>query len=328
MSTAQRFLRTLALALSGATLVGMTASAQEAEGVTREAAKHFQRGVGLYGEADYRAALVEFKRAYALVPNAAVLYNVGETEYQLQDYAGALTTFKRYLAEANPTEAHRSEVESNVDVLRSRVGHLTVQTVPLGADIAIDDQPIGKTPLVEPVLVSIGHRKVVATIAGRPTVSRYVDVAAEDNVFLTLTLSPPAETSAAAPARPSQSSSEDLRSLSREGIGPTLRVVGWITAGALVAGSVTFGILANKEASDLKNARSTFPTTAATLSHDANLTTAFSVATDALGAAAIVVGGITLYSTLSSSTATAPKHGGNEFRVTFSPTSARLEATF
>jgi len=58
----------------------------------REAGKHFQRGVTLYNETDYRAALVEFRRAYDLAPNAAVLYNIGETEYQLRDYASALIT--------------------------------------------------------------------------------------------------------------------------------------------------------------------------------------------------------------------------------------------
>src|SRR5438046_1076480 len=65
-----------------------------------DAAKHFQRGVTMYTEADYRAALVEFRRAYEIAPNATVLYNIAQTYYQLQDYAGALVTFERYLAEA------------------------------------------------------------------------------------------------------------------------------------------------------------------------------------------------------------------------------------
>jgi tetratricopeptide (TPR) repeat protein len=326
MTRAVRWLRVTSLALA---VFGTTpAWAQDADGVTRDAAKHFQRAVALYGEADYRAALVEFKRAYALVPNAAVLYNVGETEYQLQDYAGALTTFKRYLSEASPTEAHRSEVEGNVEVLRSRVGHLTIQTVPSGADVSIDDQPIGKTPLAEAALVSIGHRKVLATTAGRPPVSRYVDVAAEDNVTVTLTLPPPAETLASTATGPAQTASPSVRAASHDGLGPTLRALGWIATGAFAAGAVTFGILATKESNDLKSARATFPTTAATLNHDASLTTAYAVVTDALGAAAIVVGGITLYSTLSASNANTPKRGAGDIRVMLGPSSARLEGRF
>jgi tetratricopeptide (TPR) repeat protein len=329
MSNAGWFFRTAALAcaVSASAISGApAASAQEVEGVTREAARHFQRGVTLYGEADYRAALVEFKRAYELAPNAAVLYNVGETEYQLQDYAGALTTFKRYLLEASPTETHRPEVESNIEVLRARVGRLGIQTTPPGADISIDDQAIGKTPLAEPTFVSIGHRKVVATWAGRSAVSRYIDVAAEDNVSITLAL-PTAETGASSSSRQPLGASAVVRSTPREGPWATLRIVGWIATGAFAAGAVTFGILANKESNDLKRARSSYPTTSSALNHDANLTTTFAVATDTLAAVALIVGGITLYSTLSSASSP-PRHGRADIQVMLSPYFVRAESTF
>jgi tetratricopeptide (TPR) repeat protein len=313
----------LSLAMNGA-----IAAAQESDSPTREAAKHFQRGVALYGEADYHAALVEFKRAYALAPNAAVLYNVGETAYQLQDYAGALTTFRRYLAEAGPTESHRTEVEANVEVLRTRVGHVTITTVPAGADIMIDDQSVGKTPFDQALLVSVGHRKVIAAVAGRPVVTRYFDVAAEDNVFLTLPLPGGAEASTAAGQSPQSTLPSDVPPASRGG-GSPVRVVGWIATGALAGGAVTFGLLANKEATDLKNARNTFPTTTATLNHDANLTMTYSIIADSLTAAAVLVGGITLFSTLSSSSSRTPARGSaGETRVMLGPASARVQLTF
>ncbi|HEY1696610.1 MAG TPA: PEGA domain-containing protein [Polyangiaceae bacterium] len=294
----------------------------------RQASKHFQRGVALYGEADYRSALVEFKRAYALAPNPAVLYNVGETQYQLQDYAGALTTFEHFLAEASTGDAHRGEIESSLEVLRSRVGHLSVTTVPPGADVAVDDQPAGKTPLDRALLVSIGHRKVVATMAGRPAVTRWVDVAADDNVALTLQLPDPPEAAAPAPERlelpahaldtppPSHGSS-------------TLRALGWTTTGVLAAGAVTFGVLALKSSHDLEAARSAFPASSETLSHDASLTTTFSVVADALTAGAVVVGGTTLLSTLLSRPSTAPTRGSNPSpQVVLGAASARLVVPF
>src|SRR2546423_5985062 len=147
----------LGIAFAWLVMCGPGAKAQAGDSPNREAAKHFQRGVSLYGEADYRGALVEFKRAYALAPNVAVLYDVGETEYQLHDYAAALTTFERYLAEAGPAEAHRAEVVATVETLRTRVGRVTIATVPAGAEVSIDDQPAGKPPFEKPVLASIGH---------------------------------------------------------------------------------------------------------------------------------------------------------------------------
>jgi hypothetical protein len=176
------------IAMSLTTSLTMATAAQVTETPMREAAKHFQRAVALYGEAAYRAALAEFKRAYALVPNSAVLYNIGETEYQLRNYAAALTTFGRFLAEASPGDSHHAEVESSMAVLRKHVGHLSVMTVPPGADIAIDGQPVGRTPLDEPVLVSIGLRKVVASMTGRPPVTRFVDVGTDGTVSLKLSL--------------------------------------------------------------------------------------------------------------------------------------------
>src|SRR5205823_3457182 len=56
----------------------------ESETAAKEASRHFQRGVDLDNEGDYRGALVEFKKAYALLPRASVLYDIGQTEYQLQ----------------------------------------------------------------------------------------------------------------------------------------------------------------------------------------------------------------------------------------------------
>jgi len=49
-----------------------------AQGIGKgDASVHFRRGVELYGEANYTAALVELRRAYSDTPSAAALYDVG-----------------------------------------------------------------------------------------------------------------------------------------------------------------------------------------------------------------------------------------------------------
>jgi tetratricopeptide (TPR) repeat protein len=311
------------LVLLAVALCAGGAAAQENDGV-REAGKHFQRGVALYNEADYRSALVEFKRAGALAPNAAVLYNIGETQYQLQDYAGALGSFERYLGEASPNDPHRNEVENNVQALRSRVGFVAVTTVPPGAEITIDDQPVGRTPLDKPIRVGIGQRKVVATLAGRQAVVRYIDVAAEDNVSVSLQLGSSISAETALPAATPSVAAESPRA-ARGGGGSTTRVLGWVATGVLAAGGVTFGVLAINKASDLKTQRGTYPTSTAALDHTANLTTTYSILADALGAGALIVGGITLYSTLSSPTNAG---SGRAAHLTLGYKTVRFEANF
>src|SRR5438874_7689952 len=139
--------------LAALLILSMTTLARAADNPSREAAKHFQRGVDLYNDGDFRGALVEFKKAYGLWPRANVLYDIGQTEYQLLDYASALRTMERYLAETGANAPHRAEVEASVEVLRGRVGRVILTTDP-ACDITIDDQPVGTSPIDTPILVS------------------------------------------------------------------------------------------------------------------------------------------------------------------------------
>jgi tetratricopeptide (TPR) repeat protein len=310
--------RASALAPLLAILAYATDAAAQKPDAVREAGTHFRRGVELYGETNYAGALVEFKRAYELAPSASALYDLGEAQYQLQDYAAALRSFRRFLSDFGPNENHRAEVEANVQVLASRVGRVSVTTAPVGADITVDDESFGKTPLAEPVLVSVGRRKVAASMPGLTPVTRYVEVAAGDDVAVALSLSPPVVPVSPLTPEPGAWSEETPRST-------TLRWVGWITTGALAAGAGTLGILAIRADDDLHRARSGL-TTSATLANDANATARYAILADSLGAAAIVAGGISLYLTLSNRPKAHETAGTPH--LTVGPTSARLDMTF
>ena len=152
----RRLNRALALVLTLA--VSTTAYAQK----TDEARSRFGRGVELFKENDYRAALIEFKRAYELAPNYKVLYNLGQTSLELQDYASALKTFEQYLREGGKDvpSKRKAEVEAELGKLRTRVAKITVEVNVEGAEVSIDDIVVGRTPLTEPLTVSAGRRKI------------------------------------------------------------------------------------------------------------------------------------------------------------------------
>ena len=302
--------------------VALPAAAQDHPADTREAGRHFDHGVTLYGEADYPGALAEFKRAYALAPNSAVLYNIGEAQFQLQDYASALGTFTRYLADAPPAGGHRAEVENDLDVLRSRVGHLTILTTPLGADVSIDDQPAGRTPLEDRVIVSVGHRKVSASLGGGALVTRYVDVAADDDVSVTLEL--PVASSAVVAAAPRPALRVEPHAPARSGF--PLTTVGWIATSLLAGGAAGAGAAALEESATLKKERAAFPASPATLQEDSARTRTYSIVADSLSVGSVVVGSVTLFSTLVSRSARRTTEAGLRLRVT--PTSVGVEGGF
>jgi len=220
-----------------------------------------------------------------------------------------------------------------VQVLATRVGHLRVTSIPEGADITIDDEAVGRTPMAESLLVSVGRRKVVASMPGRQPVTSYVDVAAGDEAAIALPLPAPVEVTPAAPP-PVQEHAARAINLPQWHASQTLVMAGWITTGTLAVAAGTLGILAIHESDVLRQTREGLvnpaPNPAAPLDHDANLTKAFSVAADSLTVAAIVTGGLSLYWT--ASFLSAPRTSGASsppaIRVSFGPASARLETTF
>jgi tetratricopeptide (TPR) repeat protein len=321
-----RFGRTIPSLLACGVVLGLgvgmmtpTAAVAEPEGTVREADRHFQRGVALYVEADYHGALVEFERAYTLAPNGIVLFNVGETKYQLRDYAGALATFEHYMVEAPVNDSHRTLAEANIKELRTRVGRLRIVTVPPGAEISIDDKVVGQTPFEKSIVVGIGQLSVRATMPGRAPVVRTVDVAAEDDVQLTLELPEGAAVAKAdAPAQLNLTDHPAAPAQDRSG----WRVAGWVTTAVLAGGAITFGVLAYKNSQDLKTARNRFPADPATLNRLANRTQTLSIVADSLTAGAVVIGAITLFSTIGA-------HGeSRSTQLVLGPRSVGLNLTF
>ncbi len=157
-----------------------------------EAGAAFDRGVGFFRDGDYEAAMVEFKKAYELDPNWRVLYNLGQTSRELRQYAAALTSFERYLAEGGKDVEpdRRQKVEGWVAELKGKVASLTLKVDTEGAEVTIDDIAVGKTPLDKPLVVNAGRRKLSITKPGYAPLTRYVDVAGTEQKSLALELVP------------------------------------------------------------------------------------------------------------------------------------------
>ena len=163
----------------------------QAEDAAR-AGEHFARGVRLYQEDDFRAALIEFTRAYELAPNYAVLYNIGQAYYQLRDYPSALRTLERYSNEGGDKLAadRRAQIDREIGELRGRVAHVTIATNVEGVDVSLDDAPLGKAPAGEALLVGDGRRKLTVSKPGYLPVTHVVDIAGGDTITVRFDLTP------------------------------------------------------------------------------------------------------------------------------------------
>jgi hypothetical protein len=257
----------------------------------REAGAHFQRGVELYNDGDFRGALVEFKRAYAIWPRANVLYDIGQTEFQLLDYAAALKTMERYLAETGANAAHRAEVEGTVEVLRGRVGRLAVSADAEGCDVLVDDQPAGTTPAS--VLVSVGPRKVAVTCNGRPPAVRTVEVTAGEVTRVDLRgLRAPSTLPALRASVPPPKEPEPHR-MTKAGLAACWSVTALVGAATVATGASTL-----VQQSRLQQLKTSFPVTSDQLDKQAQLVLGLSIASDVLGAATLAMAGVSTWATL------------------------------
>lgn len=263
-------------------------TASDAAALTEDARARFKRGIELYHERDFRSALIEFNRAYAEAPNYRVLYNVGQTCLELQDYACAMKSYSRYLDEGGEavSGARRDEVVANIAKLKARVSNVTIEANVPGAEIFVDDVPVGRQPLAGPVMVSAGRRKFSASHGKSFPATRVVDLAGGDAPVIRLELVPiptsgTPTSSAEGPKRPGTQSA------------PFWIAVGTTTVAT--AAAVTFGILALGADKDRDRALGTFPTTAEALDSARTRVTRFTVATDVAGAVAFVGLGASLY---------------------------------
>jgi hypothetical protein len=271
-------------------VVAFALPARAADNASRDAAKHFQRGVDLYNDGDFRGALVEFKKAYATWPRANVLYDIGQTEYQLLDYASALKTMERYLSETGANAPHRSDVENSVEILRGRVGHVDL-TTEAGCEVTVDDQTVATTPLDTPMLVSVGSRKLAVNCPGGRSVNKRIEVAAGDT--LRVELHPPAPPIAAVRAAMNTTVRD------RKPTAPSKAyIASWVVTGVLVAGAIGTGSAALVEQHRLSSMREHFPTTKDALDAQTSLTSGLAISTDVLGAVSLVAIGVSTYLTI------------------------------
>jgi PEGA domain len=224
---------------AGAAPSAAPAPAGSPDGVT-QAGEHFAHGVKLYQEDDFRAAVIEFTRAYELAPNWAVLYNIGQSQYQLRDYVAALKTLEKYVEEGGDRiqADRRSQVDREIGELRGRVAHITVVANVGDADVALDDTALGKASANALLLVGEGRHRLTASRAGFLPATKVVDIAGGDTLTVRLELT----AIAASPPPPRESPSYT-----------GAIVVGTIGVAGVAAGAI-FGVLTVNDRSSLNSA--------------------------------------------------------------------------
>lgn len=329
----------ISLALSAASVPFMEQAALAApsdDAVAKAEAKtRYDKGVKLYGEGAYEAALVEFQRAYDLNPSYKILYNIALIHQQLNDFVDALRNYQRYLegGKGDIASARRTEVEKSIAQVKQNIATVTISVDLVGADITVDDVSVGKSPLDEAILVNAGRRRIAAS-RDKASATKVVVVAGGDTIAVDLRMAVASTSTEATPALPPPSTTVDANP---KASGRSIPWVGWAITGGLAAGAVVTGVLALQSASTLASDRDTVGAPRSQLDDDQSKTKRWALITDVLAAGAIVAGGISLYLTLkkpsgdgkdTTSTTASTTAAVDHLRVGFGPGSVVLGGAF
>lgn len=281
----------LALALPSAALAGDAKAPTKAE--IDEARQRRDRGLKLYEEGAYDAALVEFERAYAIAPTYKLLYNVALAHRQLNDFAAAVRALEQFLRDGagDVPAKRRADVERELTDLRARVATVSIAVSVPGAEVTLDGVSLGLSPLAGPVLTNPGKRTFGAKKSGFEQTATTIAVAGSDSPLVELVLvesekphiaAAPAPLSPPPPAEPRRS----------------VPWVAWGATGVLALSAGMTGYLAIASSRDLAAQRDAAGQSRASLDASHDKTKKLALVADVLGAGALAAGGVALWLTL------------------------------
>jgi len=275
----------------------------DSSNATEKARAVFHQGVQLYNEGSFEGALAEFRKAYELSPNYRLLYNIAQTYFDLHDYVSSWRTLKQYAQEGGNelSATRRAEVSELNQKLEDRIAYLEIGCNLEGADIRVDDMSVGSSPLTSSIMVNAGPRRVAAIKPGYAVTARMVTVGGREVAkvaleMVTLAQSPADGLVTLKGMPPSFLEVESARKPRRVGL-ITSTVV---TAGFAIATGV-FGVFALKAKDDFDHELDKIPNTKDGIDSARTRVKHLAYATDALGAATLVSGGVALYFLLADS---------------------------
>jgi len=269
------------------------------EAAIKEARDHYEAGLALYSDGEFQRAAIEFDRAYELVPNYRALYNIGQVRIQLHNYARAMTALRAYLKEGgdNISADRKKSVADDLEMLSTRTALLTVETNEEGAEIIVDGEVAGTSPLPEPLLLDTGDHRIGARKPGFVPRENSITLASRDTLSMRIELQKEEASKPVVFVAPTAPATDR-----------TAWIWGtWSATAALAVGAGVTGGLGIKAANELDDKRSTLGTTRDELDSAQSRAQTLLNTSTVLGVGAVVTGTIALYLTLSKPSPEKPK---------------------
>lgn len=135
------------------------------EDLTSSAKEVFERGVLLFNAKDYKGALENFLKSYKMHAHYKIRYNIGLCYIHLKKFVLAATEFEALLAEKdeNLDEELKAATSKALASAQAEVSTVTIDIDVDGADIMIDGEKTGTSPLDRRLFMDPGRHEVKIT---------------------------------------------------------------------------------------------------------------------------------------------------------------------
>ncbi len=132
------------------------------ESLSGMAKAEYEGGRVLYADRDYANAIIKFEKAHELSGDPRLLWNMAVCEKNMRRYARMLRTIRRYQTEAAPllSADERTQAAEIIKTVETFVSALKLTASEGGADVYVDDDRLGTTPLAEPIMVDLAKRRI------------------------------------------------------------------------------------------------------------------------------------------------------------------------
>lgn len=224
----------------------------------------YERGADAYKAGRFKDAIDLFLQADALAPSAALSFNIARAYEKIGDDAAALQWYRDFRRRA-PDAKNAATVEESIRALEASlqekgVQQLTIMSMPPGATVSIDGQPVGVTPYTGQL--PPGTHQLALSLKGHGDMAREVVLApdrAQDVVIELVPTEPSAAPQAPSSPTPAPVAPAAPRPIDREQQGPRFGPWPYVAIGigaAALGGGLGFE-LARRKAEDAAEADDT-----------------------------------------------------------------------
>lgn len=172
--------------------VALGAGSASAQSRDARAKELFVKGITAYAKQNYAAALVFFRKSYELKPKPVVLLNIANCYRALFQYKKSIEAFRKYLRVAGRKLSwrKRKQLQAYIQEMEAKLGHVALDVQPSGAEVLLDGQLVGKTPLTGDLTMDPGTHVIIVRKDGYQTYRKDLEVLDGQHLALAVVLRP------------------------------------------------------------------------------------------------------------------------------------------